>query len=369
MIKIENVSVAGFEAAVRGMRNPLNSWAKSDSHVGLSGSKWKYDPGYIIGPADKELMVRLAKGGSVHAKYRRMITVYVDITAPLYWWKECDTHKVGTVANSCSTMHKIHAKEFTLNDFSHEHLITLDDGADNDVYDECSVFVSEIFDDYTDDIEHELMMEKNVTSAALPIDLLKGLIALLNNARQHYLDTKDKKFWWQMIQLLPSSYNQKRTLMLNYEVLSAMYRDRKDHKLDEWRDFCKWIESLPYSWIITGDVEEEREPLPDWPKNNPVFGPSDETKYFWCYVAKEVIPYDRSKIIVGWNKGSLWFEEEKVGDMMALDDIVPEGMIKLTYALKGGHEYLSGCKLGDFNFGFTVNPEEDELQLMLYRKE
>lgn len=209
MIKIEKTDVYGWEAAIRGMRNPMNSWDKSDS---CCACIIKTEEGWIedfIGDNDHELMMRLAKGGSVHAKYRRMITVTVDITAPLYWWKEFDTYKVGTVANSCSTMHKIHAKEFTLDDFSWEQL-----------------------DGYS-------------------IDVLDAIIDRLNDNRKHFLETNDKDYWWQMIQLLPTSYNQKRTVLLNYEVLVGMYRDRKNHKLDCWIDFCKWIESLPYSEIIT----------------------------------------------------------------------------------------------------------------------
>ena len=220
MIKIEKTDVYGWEAAIRGMRNPMNSWDKSDSlffdngegHVCHIGEKHRGTEtlGLIeIGDNDHDLMMRLAKGGSVHAKYRRMITVTCDITAPLYWWKEFDTYKVGTVANSCSTMHKIHAKEFTMEDFSHEHLT--------------------------------VKAEK----------CLLNTIEVLNDYRCTFLDLKDKRFWWQMIQLLPSSYNQKRTVQMNYEVLVGMYRDRKNHKLDEWYTFCKWVESLPYSEIIT----------------------------------------------------------------------------------------------------------------------
>lgn len=207
MIKIENTEVLGFDAAIRGMRNPMNSWNKSDSdfNIGYSGT------GMWLGANDHDLMMRLASAGPVHAKYRRMIAVYVDITAPLYWWKEFDTYKVGTVANSCSTMHKIHSKEFTIDDFSHEHLA------------------------------HQTR------------EVLQIVIDDLNDSRSTYLKTKNKGDWWQMIQLLPSSYNQRRTVMLNYEVLNNMYFSRKDHKLDEWRTFCKWIESLPYSEIITGD--------------------------------------------------------------------------------------------------------------------
>lgn len=201
MIQIENTEVMGFEHAIRGMRNPMNSWKRSDS----SHTK--------IGENDISLMLRLAKAGSVHAKYRRMITVYVDITAPLYFWKEFDTYKVGTVSNSCSTMHKIADKEFTINDFSHEHLTTQ------------------------------------------AIFLLLSIIEELNEVRELYLQQDDedvkKAYWWQMIQLLPSSYNQRRTIMLNYEVLANIYEYRRNHKLDEWHYICDWIESLPYSEIIT----------------------------------------------------------------------------------------------------------------------
>lgn len=208
MIKIENVEIVGWESAIRGMRNPMNSWDKSDSgqNITPSGIMW----GFSIGNDDLALMKKLSKAGTDHRKFMRMITVYVDITAPLYWWKEADTYKVGTVRNSCSTMHKITEKEFTLDDFSHEHLMTY-------------------YVDYLIDIVH-----------------------ILNDARTNYLKTKDKKYWWQIIQLLPSSYNQRATLMLNYEVLANMYHSRKNHKLDEWIDFCKWIETLPYSELITG---------------------------------------------------------------------------------------------------------------------
>lgn len=241
MIKIENVEVLGWEHAIRGMRNPKNSWKRSDSHCCDLCDENDTNPGfcddeitvlssgtcYTVGPNDHDLMMRLAKGGPVHAKYRRMITVYLDITAPLYWWKEFDTYKVGTVANSCSTMHKIADKEFTLEDFSHEHLI----------------------------IESE---RKGILNwgDVIPMEALHITIRALNESRIKYLQTNDKKYWWQMIQLLPSSYNQKRTIMLNYEVLNNMYHSRKDHKLDEWREFCAWIESLPYSEIITGGKEE-----------------------------------------------------------------------------------------------------------------
>lgn len=208
MIKIENTETVGWKAAIRGMRNPMNSWSRSDSYQSDFTNNGKN--GFVIGNNDYKLMMQLAKGGSVHAKYRRMITVYVDVTAPLYWWKEYDTYKVGTVANSCSTMHTIHKKEFTLNDFSYEHLV------------------------------------------GISLNNLQEIIAVLNHFRKLYIETNDKKYWWQIIQLLPSSYNQKRTLMLNYEVLTNIYHSRKTHKLDEWREFCEWIEKLPYSEIIIG---------------------------------------------------------------------------------------------------------------------
>lgn len=240
LIRIEKFEVVGFEAAIRGLRNPKNSWAKSDSHRGITGDGWELDPGYVIGDADKDLMLRLAKCGPVHAKYRRMIVVYVDITAPLYWWKEFDTYKVGTVANSCSTMHKIHEKEFTLDDFSHEHLYRASDESLTAV-----------------DVDGNICYYS-------PIGMLEMTIKTLNYFRDKFneYDTKPmkeeakraelkKEYWWQMIQLLPSSYNQKRTVMLNYEVLAGIWEHRRNHKLDEWRELCKWIETLPYSEVIT----------------------------------------------------------------------------------------------------------------------
>lgn len=220
MIKIEETETYGWEAAIRGMRNPMNSWDKSDSAFGRNLAIpyaqnnpiiWfdKYGFDTYIGDNDLDLMHRLCAAGTDHRKFMRMITVSCDITAPLYWWKEFDTYKVGTVANSCSTMHKIHAKKFTIDDFSHEHL-------------------------------QEPMLE-----------ILKHTIHGLNDSREAYLNSKDKLMWWQMIQLLPSSYNQKRTVMLNYEVLTNIYNSRKNHKLDEWHDFCDWIKTLPYSELIT----------------------------------------------------------------------------------------------------------------------
>lgn len=237
MIKFENTEVYGWEAAIRGMRMPMQSWAKSDSEFSICEcEQWPHDTKRSlasIGPNDYDLMKRLRNAGTDHRKFMRMIVVYVDITAPLYWWKEFDTYKVGTVANSCSTMHKIHAKEFTRDDFSYEHL--------NDDCVACNV-VSGDHSDY-------------LTS----LDILKYTIESLNYWRRRYLSTKDKDDWWQMIQLLPSSYNQKRTVMLNYEVLANMYNGRvkAPHKLDEWRIyFAKWVEDLPYSEIITGEKGE-----------------------------------------------------------------------------------------------------------------
>ena len=235
MINIENVEVVGWESAIRGTRNPMNSWDKSDSFVckddlgeltseeieAICGNCTKginkcdiYDkyPHFIIGNNDLTLMKRLAKAGTDHRKFMRMIVVYVDVTAPLYWWKEFDTYKVGTVRNSCSTMHKITEKEFTLDDFSHEHLLTSD-----------------------------------ISEKGTSLGLMKDIIDLLNIYREEYLNSKDKIYWWQLIQLLPSSYNQRATLMLNYEVLANIYHSRKNHKLDCWVDFCKWIETLPYA--------------------------------------------------------------------------------------------------------------------------
>lgn len=228
MLKISNFEVMGWEHAIRGMRNPMNSWGKSDSERKYENIR--DSEGYlVIGPNDLNLMTRLRNAGTDHRKFMRMITVYADLTAPLYWWKEFDTYKVGTVANSCSTMHKIAEKEFTLEDFSHEHLMNI---ANNDPCD-------------------ALFLEG--TNIRVDGDDLLGLtINVLNYYRNRYLKTKEKIYWWQMIQLLPSSYNQKRTVMLNYEVLANIYKSRRNHKLDEWHTFCNWIEELPYSEIIIG---------------------------------------------------------------------------------------------------------------------
>lgn len=228
MIKLENVVLASpeqMEFIIQGMRNPINSWEKSDSILVIDGEQFDIfgnskeygcevtdtDTFFELGNNDWKLMQQLYRGGTDHRKFMRMMPVYVRITAPLYWWKEFDTYKVGTIANSCSTMHKIQEKEFALDDFSHEHM--------------------------------------GIASTSC----LEVTIRYLNLFREEYLNTKDKDIWWQMIQLLPSNYNQTRNVMLNYEVLANIYKSRKNHKLDEWRSFCKWIEDLPYSELIVGE--------------------------------------------------------------------------------------------------------------------
>lgn len=259
MIKFKHTDVYGWEAAIRGMRNPMNSWEKSDSSRYYVDNKMISDMlfaktssereqkakeyadvlakeahyNFHIGPNDHNLMMSLAKSGTEHSKYRRMINVTVDITAPLYWWKEFDTYKVGTVANSCSTMHKIAAKEFTLEDFSVEHLGYFDP------------------EKPMDDQYYANTTIDGMQGPVWPMDVFTDILAVLNKNRVAYLETKDKRFWWQMIQMLPSSYNQRRTVQMNYEVLASIYRQRKDHKLDEWHLFCDWIAKLPYSEIIT----------------------------------------------------------------------------------------------------------------------
>lgn len=229
MIKIENVDVYGWEAAIRGMRNPMNSWSKSDSSYFYSESSYPHSGEFVnIGKNDLVLMKSLIKAGSDHRKFLRFINATCDITAPLYWWKEFDTYKVGTVRNSCSTMHTIAKKEFTLDDFSIEHIEPID-FIDVDAlgYSDCSCIDNLV--------------------------LAKLIVEVLNFNRKKYLETKGKGYWWQMIQLLPSSYNQRATVQLNYEVLMKMYHERKNHKLDEWKGFCEWIETLPYMRGLLSD--------------------------------------------------------------------------------------------------------------------
>ena len=227
MLKFENVEVVGMEAAIRGMRNPMNSWDKSDSGWDIDCDE---NMTFDIGDNDLATMKKLSAGGPVHGKFKRMIAVYVDVTAPLYWWKEFDTYKIGTVANSCSTMHKIHDKEFVLDDFSHEWLSDLNLMPDGYSWGDSVAGV-------------------NLRTNSLA--LLKTTIELLNHYRELFVKHHDKKYWWQMIQLLPSSYNQRRTVMLNYEVLTSIYRDRRNHKLDEWHVFCSMIDILPCNELIT----------------------------------------------------------------------------------------------------------------------
>lgn len=276
MIKFENTEVFGWGAAIRGMRNPMNSWHLGDTDWfdvsddrASESNRWldsANNEALILGDNDLDLMKRLRNAGTDHRKYLRMIAVYVDITAPLYWWKEFDTYKIGTVANSCSTMHKIAEKEFTLEDFCHEHLI------DYDLY-SCGEVDGPVING-----------DPHIGCGG--VQLLNLTINVLNYYRNKYLETKDKKYWWQMIQLLPSSYSQKRTVMLNYEVLANIYKSRRNHKLDEWAEhtestcpvnknticsnpkefllcedcsvgkgFCDWIKTLPYSELITGEDE------------------------------------------------------------------------------------------------------------------
>lgn len=236
MITIEKQCVCGIMEAIRGMRNPMNSWDKSDST--------NIESDLIVGDNDYALMRKLAANGPVHAKYRRMIIVYADITAPLYWWKEFDTYKVGTVANSCSTMHRIHAKEFTLDDFSHEHLLSSEDRP-----------WSEIRENLDEDDALSVLHVDGDKCYFSPKAFIGMTCNILNTYRNRYLETRDKKYWWQMIQLLPSSYNQKRTVMMSYEALANMHKHRKEHKLDEWRGLCGWIETLPVSSLITLEGE------------------------------------------------------------------------------------------------------------------
>lgn len=298
MINLENVVPASPEQMafiIQGMRNPMNSWEKSDSgrgcddhlcgnHCAFSSQWCGNTPRHVIGENDHSLMQRLSNAGTEHRKYMRMMPAYVRITAPLYWWKEFDTYKVGTVANSCSTMHKIAAKEFTFEDFSMEHM----------------------------DIASETCLETT--------------IGHLNLFREEYLNTKDKNIWWQLIQLLPSSYNQTRNVMLNYEVLANIYRQRKNHKLDEWREFCKWIESLPYSEFIIGlSIESDQafkekcfsQPFP-WIKEDDVY--CDNCEHFHDCL----------------NKGGLVA-------VTTSDDIVKNGFGRQHYINKPG----CGCPKGE----------------------
>jgi hypothetical protein len=244
MIKLENRDTYGWESAIRSMRNPLNSWQKSDSVFDTD----TYE--YYIGEADLKLAKKLVHAGTDHSKFMRMIGVTVDITAPLYWWKQASTYKVGTVANSCSTMHTIAKNEFTVDNFSHEHLIG--DFGTNDS-DKNKFDVDNFSDSSLEAVLVSLLSESGKVADLhlTSTELLQLIIKCLNAYREKFLKTGDKKYWWQMIQLLPTSYNQKRTWSANYAVLRNIYHSRKNHKLDEWHTFCEWIEGLPYSELIT----------------------------------------------------------------------------------------------------------------------
>lgn len=282
-IKIENVDISGWKAAIRGARNPKNSWEKSDSAF-FSGLNFDGDFFFrdingklrdwhdlllpekeelsddgtlkfgdvLIGPSDHKLLMNLCKGGTEESKWRRMVHVQMDIAAPLYWWKEFDTYKVGSVSNSCSTMHKIHAKEFTLDDFSCEHLIFDRDVPDEEFENLSTEDWNKLNDKYCG-VDNSDFVDYN----QFPGDSFEYTIEFLNRARELFLKTKDKRYWYQMIQLLPTSYNQRRTIDLNYEVLAAQYRQRKNHKLDDWHQYCDWIRSLPYSEFITVEDNDE----------------------------------------------------------------------------------------------------------------
>ncbi len=300
-INLENVVLASpeqMEFIIEGMRNPMNSWEKKDSREGCEqGLCWKTcnfsphwcgsTPRYVLGENDRSLMQRLSNAGTEHRKYLRMMPVYVRITAPLYWWKEFDTYKVGTVANSCSTMHKIAEKEFTLEDFSCEHLM---------------------------DFEEKGKLRFS------PLGTLQNTIDELNDCRDLYLKTKDKAYWWQLIQLLPSSYNQTRNVMLNYEVLANVYRQRKGHKLDEWREFCKWIESLPYSEFIIGLSIESDQAFEEKRFSQPFPWNKDDVYCDNCEHFHDCL-----------NKGGL-------ADVTTSDDIVKNGFGRQHYVNKPGYD-------------------------------
>lgn len=281
MLKIEKTEVCGWEAAIRGMRNPMNSWEKSDSHpCAVLGEITDKNRSYrcagcknefvgrpncmVIGKNDLDLMIRLRNAGPEHAKFLRMVVVACDITAPLYWWKEFDTYKIGTVANSCSTMHKIMAKPFEIDDFSHEHLLDFSDTCK--LMNELDMNIGSI-----ESLNLDASLYRDSSNLWSPRFLLFKKVDALNQYRNLYLKVKDaptknlakrneilETIWWQVIQLLPSSYNQKRTVFLNYWVLANIYHQRQQHKMDEWRvTFCDWIKTLPYSEFITGEFEEE----------------------------------------------------------------------------------------------------------------
>ena len=324
MIKVEKIETYGWAEAIRGMRNPMNSWDKSDSKI-IQESK-------DIGPNDEKLMRNLVKAGPSHRKFMRMITVYMDITAPLYWWKEFDTYKVGTVANSCSTMHKIADKEFTIDDFSHEHLM--------DINEKFFIDVSPL---------------KDASVLFSPTGFLQKQIELLNKCRDLYLKTKDKKYWCQMIQLLPSSYNQKRTVMMNYETLHNIYEQRKNHKLDEWVQFCKIFtdaNNIPLPWLITGEDASNHDETSKWKDSginqtgtpNAVTTDNSTLNDDPYSIYKNDISKDKQKVVkldIGIAPGPIRFVPEDSSEEYI--DNVKKQMIKAE------NESLK-------NLGFRVNP-------------
>lgn len=363
MIKFENITVAGFEAAIRGMRNPKNSWAKSDSHPGLCGDEWAYDPGFIIGPNDKELMLKLNKGGPVHAKYRRQIVVWVDITAPLYWWKEFDTYRFGRERNSCSTMHKIAEREFTLGDFSNEHLDNKEVCADWD------------YDEFTAYSVHQLT------------------IKALNYWRNEYLkatEAKDsvraKHCWWQLIQLNPDCYNQRATIMMSYEVLANIRKFRKNHKLDEWADsFMEFIDNLPYSWIITADAPgmevAPRDPHPydlSNEKKREISQQPDVEPEFYCRITPDEIP-DFERWMKTKRSMDLYVDNQFVGELWSIEPLMaytPKPTQLESYDLgfriidhEKGRDLQMDYSIGRYSHTFTIDPVDCRIRMQLYRKE
>ena len=375
MIKFDNITVAGFEAAIRGMRNPKNSWAKSDSHQGLCGDEWAYDPGYVIGPADKDLMLKLNKGGPVHAKYRRQIVVWVDITAPLYWWKEFDTYRFGRERNSCSTMHKIAEREFTTLDFSNEHL------------DNKEVCAGWDYDEFT----------------AYSIHLLTTMA--LNYWRNEYLkatEAKDsvraKHCWWQLIQLNPDCYNQRATIMMSYEVLANIYKFRKGHKLDEWAEyFMEFINTLPYSWIITDeycgvpyiqmDAEKPDTRLPERRYEPHPYDLSDDKKRriceqpdiepeFSCFIEKCEIPE-----FYNFAAMELYIDDEFAGKLWSAAPTTFTGQFKFNRQCDGymleflifdhekGRDLQVEYTTGNYDHSIEIDPATQGARMVLHRKE
>lgn len=362
MIKFENITVAGFEAAIRGMRNPKNSWSKSDSHPGLCGDEWSYDPGYIIGQNDKDLMLRLNKGGPVHAKYRRQIVVWVDLVMPTYVWAEFDTYKVGTVRNSCSFMHKGTSKTFEIVDFSF------------DVDEIRSIFMS-CCSDGTEAIDY---INGYVST-------FEKVIQELNALRDIYLKTKDDRIFQLIRRLLPSGYNLRATITLNYEVLSKMYHDRKHHRLDEWRAFCKWVETLPYSWIITGDAPgmevAPRDPHPydlSDEKKREISQQPDVEPEFYCRITPDEIP-DFERWMKTKRSMDLYVDNQFVGELWSIEPL-------MAYTLKPtqlesydlgfriidhdkGKDLQMDYSMGRYSHAFAMDPVDCHIRMQLYRKE